>query len=156
MKLVSIVLCLLFSVTACQQRADRGAQSSQPDTIRNIVADSVTTIRQSYQYVKNGDTISLAITIQGDQVNGDLNYLWKEKDKNAGHIAGTLKDSLLLADYTFSSEGQQSVRQVAFKLVGDRAVEGFGEMEERGGKTSFVDPGKLSYDQRVVLQKVNP
>lgn len=156
MKIINIGLSLLIFATACQQRDKKQGQGDQtqmvPDTtgLAVAIADNGT-----YQYLKNGDTISLTIAIDGDKVHGDLRYNWKEKDRNVGHIDGVLKDSVLLADYTFASEGQQSVRQVAFKFSKNKAVEGFGNMEEKGGKMSFVAPDRLSYDEKFVLEHVS-
>ncbi|WP_343558772.1 hypothetical protein [Sphingobacterium sp.] len=153
MKVINIGLSLLLFTVACQQSGKKQGDQVQlkQDTVTTMaaVADNGT-----YQYLKNGDTILLTIAVDGDKVHGDLSYNWKEKDRNVGHIDGVLKDSVLLADYTFASEGQQSVRQVAFKFSKNKAVEGFGNMEEKGGKMSFVAPDKLSYDEKFVLEHV--
>ncbi|MDF2516115.1 MAG: hypothetical protein K0R59_1411 [Sphingobacterium sp.] len=154
MKVINIGLSLLLFTVACQQSGKK-----QGDQVQ-LNRDTATTIAAvaepgKYQYLKNGDTISLTIAIDGNRVHGDLSYRWKEKDRNIGHIDGVLKDSIVLADYTFASEGQQSVRQVAFKFSKNRAVEGFGNMEEKGGKMSFVAPDKLSYDEKFALEHVS-
>ena len=153
MKVINLGLSLLIFATACQQNGKNKADQTQmgSDTASVAVTSAA---NATYQYLKNGDTISLTIAIDGDKVHGDLNYIWKEKDRNIGHIDGVLKDSILLADYTFSSEGQQSIRQVAFKFGKNRVVEGYGAMEDKGGKMSFVAPDKLVYDQKFVLEKL--
>ncbi|WP_286860198.1 MULTISPECIES: hypothetical protein [Sphingobacterium] len=154
MKIINFGLSLLVFATACQQtgkkQIDHVQMGSDTTSATATVAENGT-----YQYLKNGDTISLTIAIDGDKVQGDLNYIWKEKDRNIGHIDGVLKDSILLADYTFSSEGQQSIRQVAFKFGKKRVVEGYGAMEDKGDKMSFVAPDKLVYDQKFVLEKLS-
>ncbi|MDR2272113.1 MAG: hypothetical protein LBF27_14500 [Sphingobacterium sp.] len=153
MKVINLGLSLLIFATACQQNGKNKADQTQmgSDTVSVAVTSAA---NATYQYLKNGDTISLTIAIDGNKVHGDLSYNWKEKDRNRGHIDGILKDSILLADYSFSSEGQESVRQVAFKLRKDRAVEGYGEMEEKSGKMSFVAPDKLTYDDKFILENV--
>lgn len=153
MKIINFGLSLLVFAAACQQT---GKKQSDPVQMGLDITSATAVVAENgtYQYLKNGDTISLTIAIDGDKVHGDLNYIWKEKDRNIGHIDGVLKDSILLADYTFSSEGQQSIRQVAFKFGKNRVVEGYGAMEDKGGKMSFVAPDKLVYDQKFVLEKL--
>jgi hypothetical protein len=160
MKAINIGLILLMCSTAChqeQKKQDATAEKSDTAKIDQQLSDRVSYAhgKNNYRYLKNGDTISLAITIEGDKVHGDLLYAWKEKDRNSGHIDGVLKGDVLLADYTFSSEGQESVRQVVFKLSKDHALEGYGTMEEKAGKMSFVDPQKVTYDGKFPLEKVN-
>lgn len=156
MKIITIGLPLLLFIAACQQNGKKETDQSKQTLNTSTTEISALEDKQTYQYLKNGDTILLDISITGDKVQGDLSYRWKEKDQNTGHIDGVLKDSLLLADYTFSSEGKTSVRQVAFKLSKDAAVEGYGDSEDKNGKVSFVDPSKLSYDDKFVLESVKP
>jgi len=160
MKAINVGLILLMCSTAChqeQKKQDTATEKSDTGKIDQQLSDTVSYAhgKNNYRYLKNGDTISLAITIEGDKVHGDLLYAWKEKDRNNGHIDGVLKGDVVLADYTFSSEGQESVRQVVFKLSKDRALEGYGTMEEKAGKMSFVDPQKVTYDEKFPLEKVN-
>ena len=154
MKIINIGLSLLIFAAACQRTGNtKGSQTQLGSDTSGTVA--VTAVNGKYQYLKNGDTILLTIAIVDDKVHGDLSYNWKEKDRNIGHIDGILKGNILLADYTFSSEGQQSIRQVAFKFGENRVVEGYGAMEEKSGKMSFVAPEKLIYDEKIVLEKID-
>jgi hypothetical protein len=92
---------------------------------------------------------------KNDSVSGALNYDIYEKDKNSGTILGTMKDNLLVADYTFLSEGKISVRQVVFKKSGSTLVGGVGEMEEKDGRMVFKDMGKLDFSTPVILAEVD-
>ena len=67
-------------------------------------------------------------------VTGTLSYKFYQKDSNKGEFEGTLKGDTLLADYTFMSEGTQSVRQVVFLIKGETAIEGYGDIEEKDSK----------------------
>jgi hypothetical protein len=69
-------------------------------------------------YAGLADTVSMNLTHLGDSVTGTLVYNFKEKDKNTGTINGRMNGNILIAEYTFLSEGIQSCRQVAFKLEG--------------------------------------
>jgi hypothetical protein len=71
-----------------------------------------------------------------------------------GTIQGSMVDDLLIAEYTFQSEGVTSTRQVVFKKNGDELVEGFGEVTEVNGKMIFKDIPSLKYSETMVLKKV--
>lgn len=86
--------------------------------------------QQCYRYATVNDTIELKIIQKGDSVTGTLVYMLKEKDKNRGTIQGIMKDGILMADYTFQSEGVQSIRQVVFKKEGNSFVEGYGDFNK--------------------------
>lgn len=105
-----------------------------------------------YTYTTDNDSIMLQLTRRGNAVEGALTYVLREKDMNTGTIKGVMEGDTLFADYTFSSEGITSVREVAFVKRGDDLVEAFGEVEEQDGKFVFTDPSLLSLNENVVLQ----
>ena len=82
-----------------------------------------------YRYATETDTIILKVIHVGNSITGTLVYSLKEKDKNKGTIQGNMRGDLLVADYTFMSEGIQSTRQVAFKKEGNSFVEGYGDFK---------------------------
>jgi len=108
-----------------------------------------------YLYQKEGDTISLQLQIKNGKATGELVYKLKEKDKNTGTIEGEVKDNVVIALYTFQSEGSTSVRQVAFKFTDKGVVEGYGAVEEKEGKVLFKDINTLNYTDEMILLKQN-
>ena len=60
---------------------------------------------------------------------------------------------LLVADYTFQSEGRRSVRQVVFKRTPSGFVEGYGEITEKDGKSVFKSVHLLDYNHERVLRE---
>ncbi|MEO6611764.1 MAG: hypothetical protein ABIT05_02485 [Chitinophagaceae bacterium] len=107
-----------------------------------------------YRYTVNTDTILLNMTRKGDAVTGTLIYHLDGKDKNTGTLKGLIKDDILLANYSFMSEGIRSVRQVAFKLNGSTAVEGFQETGTTHDTAYFRDINSLEYNNSMVLTAV--
>ena len=77
------------------------------------------------------------------------------KDRNAGTLTGQMRGDTLLADYTFRSEGVESVRQVAFLTQDAGFVEGYGPVREQNGRMTFTNPNTLIFDTRRVLTKTN-
>ncbi|MDB5019280.1 MAG: hypothetical protein JWQ28_407 [Pedobacter sp.] len=106
-----------------------------------------------YSYNTNRDTVQLSLKIQGAQVSGNLFYSIHEKDKNSGSVEGKLRGDTLLLNYTFKSEGSQSVRQVAFLKQGNSLVEGYADVQEKGGIVMFKRPADLKFNSIIVLQK---
>ncbi len=120
---------------------------------RDVSVDS--TFLKCYLYCNDHDTISLTITRQDEVVSGTLTYHLYQKDKNTGVIQGQMEDDLLVADYTFQSEGLQSVRQVVFKKVGDNLIEGYGETENKNARSYFTTIDSLKFNDSIVLKAAN-
>ncbi|TDS07516.1 hypothetical protein [Sphingobacterium paludis] len=152
MRTIAFIFAGLFLCTAC------GSSSTKTTSEEMTTADSSTSatehdIAGSYTYQQDGDTVALHLTIQGTKAMGHLTYAWKEKDHNSGTLEGEVENGLLLANYTFESEGMTSVREVAFRLDGKTAKEGYGDVEEKDGKFVFKDFNKLNFDTGLVLTK---
>ena len=111
-------------------------------------------VRNCYQYAGNRDIIVLNLISKGDSVKGSLSYSLYQKDNSIGTIQGKMKGDLLIADYTFQSEGITSVRQVAFKQRGASFIEGYGEVSNEGNRTVFKDINSLNFGHSGVLMKV--
>ena len=97
-----------------------------------------------------------ALDIQSDTngaVKGTLAFNNAEKDSSSGTFTGTYTDAdaTLLGDYTFNSEGVQSVRQVIFKKEGNTFVEGFGATTVVGNRESFTAPINVTFDTSAVF-----
>jgi hypothetical protein len=100
------------------------------------------------------DVYALQISsVQDESISGQLDINNAEKDSSTGTLKGTYKDGILLADYTFQSEGTESVNQVIFKKLADGFVRGYGKPDDATG-TRFVDLSKINYDMSAVYNKV--
>jgi hypothetical protein len=87
-------------------------------------------------------------------VSGTLEFDNFEKDSSQGTMNGTYKDSILLVDYAFQSEGVDSLREVIFKREGDGFVEGFGPIiVSDEGKTVFVDTSTITFDPKYTFAR---
>lgn len=113
-------------------------------------------VKECYSAIIKKDTISLTLTVKDSSLeNGELHYNFFEKDKNHGTLTGTFKGDTLFADYTFTSEGKESVREVVFLKKGNIFIEGYGDVEEKDNKTIFKDKKKLFFDSKIVLSKTD-
>ncbi|MEP6464918.1 MAG: hypothetical protein ABJB05_01375 [Parafilimonas sp.] len=140
------IYCLFISIVACNNQTQQTKENIEPQK-------SNTT--NCYRSIKNNDTISLTTKDSAGIITGTLVYALLEKDKNTGTIQGNIKDSLLVADYTFMSEGTTSVRQVAFKKTADGFVEGYGDMEDEDGKMIFKNTDSLMFNNTSLLTNID-
>jgi hypothetical protein len=108
-----------------------------------------------YQYATKKDTAFLHINIANNIVTGDLTYQLFEKDRNQGTIRGQMSGDTLMADYTFSSEGHESVREIVLIKKGNDLIEGFGELIDQDGKLTFLDHRKINFKKGLTFRKIN-
>jgi len=148
MKVINFIIIIAL-ITACnpqnENKEQPGSQPPAPETPSPI---------NCYSYTSAADTITLKVVHVGQSITGTLEYSLKEKDKNKGTIQGVMKDNILVADYTFMSEGVQSVRQVAFKLEGNSFIEGYGESFSENEKMKFRNVDSLTFSSSFKLTEV--
>lgn len=103
-----------------------------------------------YVMTYNQDVYTMDIKMyEGEIVTGLLHFNNYQKDSSKGDFIGTYKDEIILADYSFQSEGMNSVMQVAFKKFGDDFVRGYGPLSEDG--TKFTDVSLIEFDPLQLL-----
>lgn len=130
--------------------ANPSTDSSQEKDMKIMVPES-----GCYASFSGKDTILLKIEVFPNVVTGILKYHIWEKDKNEGTIEGKFAGDTLFANYTFSAEGQTSVREVAFLINGDQAIEGHGDMEEKNGKMVFTDKAGIDFSKGTRLTPID-
>lgn len=136
-------------IISCKKEA-----TSEPEKTIPVVKETAIATEKNdcYRYSINKDTIALTLQLNGTNASGVLIYDFYEKDKNLGTYKGTLENNILIADYTFKSEGKESTRQVAFKITEDNIIEGYGELNAEG--TKFIDLSKIAFNSKMMLTKV--
>lgn len=158
---VLILACLALIVVSCNSE---NANKQADDSASKVIAVDTTFTathpkahsNDCYVYIKNRDTASLKLNIDGEELTGELNYNLFEKDSNKGKIAGEMKGDTIIAEYTFDSEGMRSVREVVFVKKDDGNIyEGTGEVMEKGGKMIFKDRSALKFSPAMVFTKAD-
>ena len=146
-----IILGLLIGClfTACKKEEKQNEVVDQPKP-----AAQPTVLNECYQLVRGKDTIAASLTIEGQKVSGNLVYNFYEKDRNKGSILGTIKGDTLVADYTFQSEGQESIRQVTFLRKDKTLIEGYGESKQEGNKSVFLNAKAIQFTSSTILKEV--
>lgn len=145
MENTSIIALSLIVFASCN------TEKKQESTTKTEVKTTQT--ETCYQHTKDSSTIRLNVIINDNIITGNLTYDYYQKDKSKGTIKGQLKCDTLFADYTFMSEGVESVREVVFIKIANGWVEGYGEIDDKDGKVTFKDRSKITFDNNVVLQE---
>ncbi len=129
-----------------QQEETKTEETKKKDT---LVTDAYTAtpipLDGCYKMILKYDTVTMRVNATDSFITGDLSYHLYAKDRNEGSIKGVIRDSLIVAYYTFRSEGMLSVRQVAFKLQGTALVEGYGDLNTNSDTVRFKDVHNLSF-----------
>ncbi|GGE16611.1 hypothetical protein [Sphingobacterium cellulitidis] len=141
---------LVISLSSCQNSNPKSEVGHSTESGKDWTASE---LAGKYSFEDSGDTIVLELNNHNDSLVGPLNYNFEEKDKNEGVFRGVIKDSLLVGQYTFMSEGVSSVRETVFGIVPEGLIEGFGDVEERDSMMVFKNMDSLRFDHGMILHK---
>jgi hypothetical protein len=141
----------LFLLASCNTKKEN---TESTETQIPTVDTKEQSPEKCYRYATENDTVFLKLIHVGKSITGTLMYSLKEKDRNVGTIQGNMKGDILVADYTFMSEGVQSVRQVAFKLEDNVFVEGYGDIQTENNRSYFKNPDSLQFSSSMKLNEV--
>ena len=146
---------LLITVFACNnpKTSTELPTVSVEDTARVIEAPG--DIEECYVGKTGNRIVELSLKIEGRLVTGTLNYLPEQKDKNVGQIKGSMMGDTLLADYTFMSEGIESVREIIFLKIAGGFKEGYAAVKDQNGKMIFEDRKNADFSKSTLLAKVD-
>lgn len=153
-KLVLVAAAALALMVSCKKETKE--EEVVVPTVQEEIPVEEPVVKECYSAIIKKDTILLSLSVKDSSLEaGELHYNFFEKDKNHGTLAGTFKGDTLFADYTFMSEGKQSVREVVFLKKGNIFIEGYGDVEEKENKTVFKDKKKMFFDSKIVLSKTD-
>lgn len=139
-----------FFVFSCSTIRSKSDKNTSEETQKIMIPQS-----NCFAFLTDQDSIWLKVEVFPNVVTGVLKYQLSGKDKNEGTLEGKLEGNILYADYTFSSEGKKSVREVAFLLKNDMAMEGFGAIEEKNGKFVFKNRSNIDFTKGIKYVQVN-
>jgi len=146
-----VLLASACNNTKTDSKVSDSTSVTSVDTTLTPSVPAQAKVTDCYIYTKNRDTIKLKLNTENEELTGDLSYNLFEKDSNKGTIAGEIKGDTIIAEYTFNSEGMQSIREIVFLKKGGKLYEGFGDIEEKSGKTVFKNRAKLKFEDAIVL-----
>ncbi|GAO44449.1 hypothetical protein FPE01S_03_04860 [Flavihumibacter petaseus NBRC 106054] len=141
---------LLVLAQGCNNAPEKATAEEKPA----VAGDSLQS-KKCYAHLSATDTITLVLNGPDSLVKGVLVYAFSGKDRNVGTIAGKFNHDTLFADYTFYSEGVESVREVAFLRTDSSMTEGFGPVTEKDKKMVFTNHQELTFGNQFFLSPQN-
>ncbi len=162
--MLKLMVAVCMFLTACSGNS----RSEIPDTVDNAGTETVhagakdtiitgaklLVLSGCYEMIMKQDTAFLQLQVKDTTVSGNLSYHWYQKDRNEGVISGVLRNDLIIADYTFRSEGMTSVREVIFKIKDTSLLQGTGALREQNGKIVYQNKTALHFDETYPFSKV--
>ena len=138
MKKLSIFLLSLIAIaTACNQ--------NKPKDNANVESSSESA-KQCYAAVTGKDSAFLSLDTLSSEVKGTLAFNFAEKDDLSGDVRGEFKGDTLFVDYAFKHKEAVSNNPLVFLKVGDKLVQGSGEIETYLGKTYFSNHSQIKFE----------
>jgi hypothetical protein len=153
---LTIVITAFFIAGCGNTSTNPGIDEGADDSTSNVAkqqSNAQQILTACYSDISPKDSVILRIIQKGDSVSGTLFIQIEGKDRNTGTIQGIIKGDTLTADYSFMSEGMQSVREEVFLKRGNALVPGYGPIKEKDGKMIFVNMGSLTFDDNMRLEE---
>lgn len=124
------------------------------------VVENTNKIQMCFIYnTEAGDKASIIMNINGDDVDGEFNWVPAEKDSKTGKFSGAISpvDPYMMARtldviWDASAEGTLVKEQLKIIMGEGNASPGFGEMKDRGdGVYVYTDPENINYSLNLSL-----
>lgn len=147
--LPTLITLLLFSCNTSKKQHQEDAKSPNHEA-KIMIPQS-----NCFVSISGKDSIWLKIEAFPNVATGMLHYQFYEKDISKGTLEGKIVNNIFYGDYSYHSEGMQSVREVAFLLSDSTATEGFGEMVEQNGKMKFKDSTKIDFSKGIKFHRID-
>ncbi len=152
MKKLTLLFFTVLTMLNCRNKEENTENTNNQEiTAEEKIVDTLA--MGNYLFEDGKNLITFVIEENRNEIKGFLTYELAEKDKNSGKFSGKFEDGILIGKYTFKSEGKESVREVAFKVDGDKLIEGYGELNEDG--TAFKDASNLNFTSKMPLTKID-
>lgn len=152
-KILLYAVVILGACNANKEKAtSAGDINTKTTTDHNV--DNTKPESGCYRMVIHKDSALMNLTVNGKNVSGKLEYRRFEKDSNTGNFSGTIDSNRINAWYSFQAEGTISVRQVIFKIDGDKLLEGYGDVGAKGDTAYFKYPHALNYENNHPYSKI--
>jgi hypothetical protein len=156
--LKNLVILTIIVAAGCTAETDKKeSENATPQPIDSIAiksADAVTKIDGCYMQVLKRDTFTASLQQNGNFITGKMSFDNYEKDASSGNISGKREGDILKLNYTFMSEGMNSVMELYFKHKDGVLLRGTGDMGNKGDTAYFKNPGQVKYED-AGLKKVD-
>ncbi|MEO6328835.1 MAG: hypothetical protein ABIO55_07880 [Ginsengibacter sp.] len=154
-RLLLLVFLFYMGCNSTETSVDKVSTDKKDTSYQNKnITETLVLLPGCYTWAVKRDTAAMKLDIAGNKVTGELRYNWYEKDRSVGTLKGIIKNDLIVAEYTFQSEGMTSVREVVFKIKDKSLVEGFGDYNTGSDTMRFKNAAQLKFQDDRVFNKI--
>lgn len=155
MKKIIVIVSALSVIVSCEKNDGKqtNVENRKPDTLampnqeKNQIEQKENT-DYCYLNVTDKDSLMLKYRVSNGNVSGKLTYKNFEKDSSSGNVTGQASGDTLKLNYTFSSEGMTSEREVYFLQDSGVLLEGTGEYADpASSKQKYVSSKAINYSK---------
>lgn len=125
-----IMICILVVVLAScgNSKQKKGTSKTTEESIASTTTLSPSEKASHYCYLRtegtnNQDTTIVQFTVDGDRVEGVMNWIPAEKDSRKGVLTGAISGDEIRATWNYSQEGLQDSIVMAFKLASQQLTQ---------------------------------
>lgn len=147
----TIFILMIFTALSCKKET-KEIEYKERTPNKEVPSNSANS-GNCYEANLDGNVIELQINYNAEDITGTLTYAFTGKEVTSGAFKGKLENNILIADYTYLLENETRERQIAFKMIDDQFVEGYGERMKNS--TKFKDISKLEFNSNMPLRKVD-
>lgn len=125
MKYLLIFAIALASCTGSGNRSSEESKQIDDDTANTTVNRPE---QKSYCFIRTEgteqqDTTIVKFSINADRLEGEMNWIPKEKDSRKGVLVGTITGDEITAVWRYMQEGMNDSMAVAFKFASDQLAQ---------------------------------
>ena len=145
-KAVLFINAVVIILISCNTESGNESKTGKDTTTsKSSATNAPSSVTGCYSMVQQRDSVLLNLHVTDSVVTGNLQFRRFEKDRNNGTIQGVVRGDMIIANYTFQSEGTTSVREVVFFIRNGSLFEGYGEIVVKNDTAKFVDTGQLQF-----------
>ena len=141
----TLTIAAIVILFACSDDNTTAPDESDDSALNTSIQPVPVTLSGCYSSTTGRDSATLTLEVADSVVTGKLDYNRFEKDDNRGDLRGVIRGNHVVADYTFTSEGKRSVRELILLIKGDSLLEVYGEIVVSGDSARFKNPATIEY-----------
>lgn len=119
----------VIALASCTGNANRNSEESKridQDTIEATVNNKPE--QKSHCFIRTEgadqqDTTTVRLTVNTNKVEGEMNWIPKEKDSRKGTLVGIISGDEINAVWHYMQEGMKDSMEVAFKFTSDQLAQ---------------------------------
>jgi hypothetical protein len=158
--MIRLITIAAFFVAGCNNQQTTETNTGTTETVHagakptGVIVEKAFILSGCYRLEHPQDRATMELQVQDTLVTGNLVFALHEKDGNKGTLRGVIRDTLIIADYTYESEGMMSVREEIFAIQDSTLVRAYGPVTNQNNKMVFTDKGNLKFEHNMVFRKV--